>query len=52
MLLIKLKGGVEGSLKNPNLSSIDREILQNNLNRTNAYIQRIEELFKPFGGIN
>ncbi len=49
--LKKIKRGLEGSLKNPNLSDIDRDILQNALKTANAYIQRIEKLFEPFGGI-
>ena len=49
--LNKIKKGLEGSLKNPNLSSVDKEILQKGLDKTNAYIQKIEELFRPFGGI-
>ncbi len=47
----KIKKGLEGSLKNPNLSSIERELLQNGLDKANSYINRIEELFKLFGGI-
>ena len=49
--LNKIKKGLEGSLQNPNLSNVDREILQNGLDEANLYIQRIEELFEPFGGI-
>ena len=50
--LQKVKGGLEGSLKNPNLSGVDRTLLQEGLDKANAYISKIEELFKPFGGIN
>lgn len=50
--LTKIRRGLEGSLNNPSLSINDRKILQEGLNKANAYIQRIEELFKPFGGIN
>lgn len=49
--LVKTKKGLEGSLKNPNLSSIDSQILQESLDRANQYIEEIEQLFKPFGGI-
>ena len=49
--LNKIKNGLEGSLKNPNLSNIDRQILQDGLNQANSYLIRIEELFAPYGGI-
>ena len=49
--LKKIKRGLEGSLKNPNLSDIDRALLQEGLDKTNTYILRIQELFKPYGGI-
>ena len=48
--LLKIKKGLEGSLRNPNLSSIDRAILQEGLDVANKYISKIEQLFKPFGG--
>ena len=38
-------------LKNPNLSSTDRALLQEGLDKAIYYIQKIEELFRPFGGI-
>ncbi|MCM1097620.1 MAG: polymorphic toxin type 28 domain-containing protein [Ruminococcus flavefaciens] len=50
--LVKIKRGLEGSLSNPNLSGIDRTILQEALDTAIAYIQKIEQLFEPFGGIN
>ncbi len=49
--LKKIKIALEGSLKNPNLSDIDRELLQEGLNKANSYIFKIQELFKPYGGI-
>lgn len=49
--LINARSGLEGSLRNPNLSSIDRQILQNSLDQANFYINKIEELFAPYGGI-
>ena len=49
--LNKIKRGLEGSLQNPNLASIDRKILQIGLDKANFYIHRIQELFKSFGGI-
>ena len=50
--LQKIKNALEGSLKNPNLSDVDRALLQDGLDRANSYISRIQELFNPYGGIN
>lgn len=50
--LQKIRRALEGSLKNPTLSLIDRTLLQDGLNNTIFYINRIEELFDPYGGIN
>lgn len=50
--LQKIRDGLEGSLKNPNLSDVDRALLQEGLDKANSYIKRIEELFDPYGGIN
>lgn len=50
--LQKIKKALEGSLRNPNLSDVDRALLQEGLDNANAYIIRIEELFKPYGGID
>lgn len=49
--LNKVKKGLEGSLQNPNLSNIDKQILQDGLNQANSYLTRIEKLFKSHGGI-
>ncbi|WP_432719002.1 polymorphic toxin type 28 domain-containing protein [Pectinatus frisingensis] len=49
--LLKIKRGLEGSLKNPNLSDGARQALQNELDKANSNISKIEDLFKPFGGI-
>lgn len=49
--LKKIKKALEGSLKNPNVSDVDRVLLQEGLDKANSYISRIEELFKPYGGI-
>ena len=49
--LTKAKRSLEGSLKNPNLGENERTMLEKALETTNAHIQRIDELFKPFGGI-
>ena len=38
--------------KNPNLSDVDRALLQEGLDKANFYINKIEELFDPYGGIN
>lgn len=50
--LKKIKKALEGSLNNPNLSTVDRELLQEGLDKANLYISKIQELFKPYGGIN
>ena len=50
--LQKIKKAIEGSLKNPNLSDVDRALLQEGLDKANFYINKIEELFDPYGGIN
>ena len=50
--LQKIRQALEGSLKNPTLSLIDRTLLQDGLNNTIFYINRIEELFDPYGGIS
>ena len=49
--LKNIKRGLEGSLKNPNLSNIDRQLLQDGLDKANSNIDKIDKLFKPFGGI-
>ena len=49
--LNKIKRGLEGSLKNPNLTNRSRSILQKSLDKANLYILKIEKLFEPFGGI-
>ena len=50
--LRKIKKALEGSLKNPNLSDVDRALLQEGLNKANSYINKIEELFDLYGDIN
>lgn len=49
--LNKVRKGLEGSLRNPNLSIVDGELLQEGLDKANKYLEQIEQLFKPFGGI-
>ena len=49
--LNKIKRGLEGSLKNPNLTNRSRSVLQKSLDKANLYILKIEKLFEPFGGI-
>ena len=46
-----IKNGLEGSLLNPNLEPAVRTTLQNELNRTINYINTIDLLFEPFGGV-
>jgi len=47
----KIKKGIEGSLLNPNMDIATREFLDYELTKLNEIIQRIEELFRPYGGI-
>ncbi|MGL6219262.1 MAG: hypothetical protein ACRC36_14590, partial [Lacrimispora sphenoides] len=49
--LQSVKSGLEGSLQNPNLAIEVRAALQGNLDKANFYINKIQELFAPFGGI-
>lgn len=49
--LNKIKKGLEGSLKNPNLDEIERKILQEALDKVNRYIKNIEDLFSGYGGM-
>jgi len=46
-----VRSGLEGSLRNPNLDPAVRDFLQSELNRANSYIDMIEDLFRPFGGV-
>ena len=50
--LQKIKKALKGSLKNPRLSDVDRALLQEGLDKANSYINKIEELFDHYGGIN
>jgi hypothetical protein len=43
--------GLEGSLQNPTLSLEARNFIQAEINRANFYLNKIEELFRPFGGV-
>ncbi|MGN0506215.1 MAG: hypothetical protein ACI4FZ_06610, partial [Lachnospiraceae bacterium] len=49
--LQKIKNALEGSLRNPNLSDVDRALLKEGVDTANSYISRIEGLFTPYGGI-
>ena len=49
--LNKIKKGLEGSLKNPNMNESERKILQEALDKVNTYIKKIEDLFSSYGGI-
>ncbi|AAK79410.1 hypothetical protein SMB_G1467 [Clostridium acetobutylicum DSM 1731] len=50
--LKRAQSTLEGSLKNPNLPSHTKEFIQSKYETTTKYLQRIEELFKAYGGIN
>ena len=49
--LKKIQKALEGSMKNPNLTEIDKRMLMEGLKKVNSYIMRIEDLFAPYGGI-
>ena len=49
--LKKAKRRLEGSLKNPNLDQCERAMLTDALTITNEHIHKIDELFRPYGGI-
>ena len=49
--LKSIRIGLEGSIKNPNLTPEVKAFLQDNLEKANFYITQIEDLFQPFGGI-
>lgn len=42
--LERVKKGLEGSLKNPNLDNVTRGFIQESLESTTQYINRINEL--------
>jgi hypothetical protein len=46
-----IKDGLQGSLRNPNLNPEVRQVLSDALQKTNYYINKINELFMPHGGI-
>lgn len=50
--LTKAKRSLDGSLKNPNLGQREKALLENALKTTNEHIKKIDELFKPYGGID
>ena len=49
--LTKTKRSLEGSLKNPKLEPNQKNILEEALKKVNEHIQKIDNLFKPYGGI-
>ena len=49
--LTKAKRSLEGSLKNPNLGQHEKALMEGALKTANEHIRKINELFKPYGGI-
>ena len=49
--LDEVKKSLGNSLNNPNLDIEVKTLLTNELNKAVSYIDRIKELFKPYGGI-
>ena len=50
--LKKVRRRLEGALQNPNLEPDVREFLQSNVDLINRYMNIIEKIFVPYGGIN
>ena len=49
--LNKIKKSLENSLKNPNLNVDARKLLSDGLSKTTFYVDKINKLFEPYGGI-
>ena len=47
----KAKRSIEGSLNNPNIDPDVKAVLEDALKIANAHIERIDNLFEPYGGI-
>jgi hypothetical protein len=50
--LTKAKRRLEGTLKNPNLGLSEKKLLEDALKTANEHIEKINKLFKPYGGID
>ncbi|ECC1671449.1 hemagglutinin, partial [Salmonella enterica subsp. salamae] len=49
--LNSVRTSIEGTLRNPNLDPQIRTFLEGELSEANLWISKIEDLFKPFGGV-
>ena len=49
--LNRAKDTLEGSLRNPNLEPEVQDYLQKELDKANDYLNMIEDIFEPYGGI-
>ncbi|MEK3752409.1 polymorphic toxin type 28 domain-containing protein [Paenibacillus sp. FSL E2-8871] len=49
--LEKLKKSYDGIIKNPNLDSELRQLYTSKINEVNVSMNKIEDIFAPFGGI-
>ncbi|WP_459481105.1 polymorphic toxin type 28 domain-containing protein [Clostridium saccharoperbutylacetonicum] len=49
--LTRIRRGLQGFLNSRNLSDANRIVLQSGFDKANAYINRIEALFSPYGGV-
>jgi len=49
--LKRARRSIEGSLKNPHLGEKEKTLLEIALKTASEHIQKIDELFKPYGGI-
>ena len=50
--LTKAQRSLEGSLRNPSLGLVERTLLENTLKETKLHIDRINGMFKQYGGID
>ena len=50
--LIKSRRSLEGSLRNPKLGCDERTLLEGTLKTVEEHIRKIDDIFKPFGGID
>ncbi|ECE6306314.1 hypothetical protein DO967_21555 [Salmonella enterica subsp. salamae] len=49
--LNSVRTSIDGTLRNPNLDPQIRTFLEGELSEANLWISKIEDLFKPFGGV-
>lgn len=50
--LVRAQKTLAGSLQNPNLATDAKTFIQNKYDSISSYLRIIEDIFKPYGGIN